>query len=127
MKMVSFYLMIVFYVIAGFNHFVHPGFYLKIMPNWLPYQEQFVFISGVCEVLFALLLLFPFTRRMGLWCIILLLIAVFPANIQMMLNYFEENNRYLWIAILRLPIQILLILWAYWYLKGKVKSEGKYL
>lgn len=117
-KKFSLYLMIVFYTITGINHFLHTEFYIKIMPHWLPYHNQLVFISGAFEVLFALLLVFSFTRRIGLWCIILLLIAVFPANIQMMLNYFEENNKHLWIAILRLPFQIILILWAYGLLKS---------
>lgn len=122
MKKVSLFLMIVFYTIAGLNHFVNPEGYIKIMPHWAPYPKLLVFVSGACEVLFALLLIFSFTRRMGLWCIILLLFAVFPANIQMMLNFFEENNKHLWIAIMRLPVQLLLIWWAYDLLKNpKIK------
>ena len=105
--------MIVFYLVAGINHFINPEFYLKIMPPWLPWHNELIFISGVFEILFALLLTLPTTRRVGAWCIILLLIAIFPANIQMLLNYIHENNPLLWIAILRLPLQVLLILWAY--------------
>ncbi len=117
--------MIVFYTAAGLNHFIHPEFYLKIMPTWVPYHKEMIFISGVCEILFALFLLFPVTRRIGAWCIILLLIAVFPANIQMFLNYHNENNPQLWIAIVRLPVQIILIWWAYLFArKPKVKLQG---
>lgn len=87
------------------------------MPPWLPYHTTLIFISGVFEILFALLLLFPSSRRIAAWGIIALLIAVFPANIQMMLNYFDENNAGLWIAVLRLPLQIVLIYWAYRYTK----------
>jgi uncharacterized membrane protein len=67
--------------------------------------------------LFALLLLFPLTRRIAAWCIIVLLIAVFPANIQMVINYCQENNHLLWLAVLRLPLQIILIAWAYHFTK----------
>ena len=109
--------MIVFYLVAGINHFIHPEFYFKIMPPWLPWHNELVFISGAFEILFALLLIFQSTRRVGAWCIILLLIAIFPANIQMLLNYNHENNPLLWVAILRLPLQVLLILWAYYFTK----------
>lgn len=105
------------YVLAGINHFWHPVFYLKIMPPWLGAQEILIYISGVCEILFGLLLIPVKTRKLAAWGIILLLIAVFPANIQMMINYLHENNPKLWMAILRLPLQILLVLWAYSFTK----------
>jgi uncharacterized membrane protein len=116
-KRLSLYIMTAFYILAGVNHLIHPAFYIKIMPPWIPYHAAMVGISGVCEILFALLLLFPFTRRVGGFCIILLLIAVFPANIQMLLNALHENNIRLWLAIFRLPIQIILIWWAYTFVK----------
>jgi uncharacterized membrane protein len=123
MKKLSLYIMIVLYITAGLNHFINPEFYMRIMPPWVPYPEEMIFISGVCEVLFALLLAIPITRRAGAWCIILLLLAVFPANIQMLLNYRNENNPLLWIAIARLPLQIVLIGWAYQFaIKPKQKS-----
>lgn len=125
MKKVSLYLMTALYIVTGLNHFVHPGSYTKIMPHWLPWHYQLVYISGACEIAFALLLLFPLTRRLGLWCIILLLIAVFPANIQMMLNYSAENNKYLWVSIIRLPLQLFLILWAYSLLRTPDKDIVK--
>jgi len=115
--------MIALYIAAGFNHFINPQFYLKIMPPWVPYHKEMVFISGVCEILFAMLLIFPSTRRLGAWGIILLLVAVFPANVQMLLNYNKENNPLLWVAIVRLPVQLILIWWAYGFArKPKAKS-----
>ncbi len=87
------------------------------MPPWLPWHNELIFISGVFEILFALLLILPSTRRVGALCTILLLIAIFPANIQMLLNYIHENNPLLWVAILRLPLQVVLILWAYSFTK----------
>jgi uncharacterized membrane protein len=104
-----------FYAGAGINHFIHPVFYLKIMPAWLPWHRQLVFISGVAEIVCAVLLLFPATRRMGAYCTIALLVAVFPANIQMLINFYHTHHPMLWAAILRLPLQLLLIWWAYSY------------
>ncbi|MEO8086198.1 MAG: DoxX family protein [Bacteroidota bacterium] len=112
-KKKSLFIMSALYTITGTMHFIHPEFYLRIMPPWIPMHEEMVFISGVCEIVFAILLLFPFTRRLAAWCIIGLLVAVFPANIQMTINYFREHNPGLWITIVRLPIQVVLILWAY--------------
>ena len=107
------YLMAGLYMLAGINHFVTPDFYQKIMPPWLPWHFELIYISGAAEIALGLLLLFPQTRRAAAWGIIALLIAVFPANIQMMVNYYQEQNPNLWVAVLRLPLQLLLIWWAY--------------
>ena len=111
-KKISLYLMSMLYFFAGINHFWHPVFYLQIMPPWMGAHEELVYISGACEIVLALLLLPNKTRRLAAWGIILLLIAVFPANIQMLLNYLNEQHPKLWIAIIRLPIQLVLIWWA---------------
>jgi uncharacterized membrane protein len=101
------------YVAAGLNHFIHPLFYEAIMPPYLPWHAILIFTSGLCEILFACLLLPLYTRRLAAWCIMILLIAVFPANVQMAINYYREPNPLLWIALLRLPLQLLLLWWAY--------------
>lgn len=87
------------------------------MPLWLPWHYKLVYVSGVLESLYGLLLLPRASRHVAALLIIALLIAVFPANIQMAINYYKENNPYLWIAIVRLPIQFVLIYWAYSYAK----------
>ena len=119
MKKISLYLMIVLYIAAGINHFWHPETYMQIMPPWIPWHTELVILSGIFEILLGLLLLFPSTRRFAAWAIILLLIAVFPANIQMLINFSNESNPNLWVAIIRLPLQILLIWWAYGFAKRK--------
>jgi len=94
------------------------------MPSWLGWHAELVFISGICEIIFAVLLLFVQTRRIAAWGIIGLLIAVFPANVQMMLNHSNESNSGLWLSIIRLPLQIVLIWWAYGFTKpSDVKSK----
>ena len=86
---------------------------MKIMPEWLGWHKQLVIISGIAEITLAILLLFKRTQQLAALGLIMLLIAVFPANIQMMLNYYKEQNPMLWLAVLRLPLQLLLIWWAY--------------
>lgn len=105
------------YVAAGINHFVLPQIYTAIMPPWLPAHAALVALSGVLEILFGLLLLPSATRRMAAWGLLLLLVAVFPANIQMMVNYYREESPALWLAVLRLPLQLVLLWWAYQYTK----------
>lgn len=119
MKKKSLIIMAAIYIIAGINHFWNPAIYINIMPPWLPEHKLLVAISGAFEIVLGVLLLFPSTQRQAAWGIILLLIAVFPANIQMMINYWNESNPMLWIAILRLPLQIVLIRWAYAFTKKR--------
>lgn len=107
--------MALFYTIAGINHFLHTPLYMQIMPPWLPNPLLLVYLSGICETLFGLLLIPKATRRAAAWLITALLIAIFPANIQMTLNYGHAHNPLLWVTILRLPVQLLLIGWAWIY------------
>ncbi|MBC7912610.1 MAG: DoxX family protein [Pyrinomonadaceae bacterium] len=109
--------MIVFYLLAGINHFVFPEFYYKSIPRWIGWQREVTLVSGLFEILLALLLISPKTRRFGVVGIILMLILIFPANIQMALNYYDEKHPYLWLMLLRLPLQFLLIWWAYSFIK----------
>jgi len=97
---------------------------MKIMPEWLGWHKQLVIISGIAEITLAILLLFKRTQQLAALGIIMLLIAVFPANIQMMLNYYKEQNPMLWLAVLRLPLQLLLIWWAY-SLTSTITIKGK--
>lgn len=121
----SLYLMALFYAAAGLNHFLHPGFYLSIMPSWIGWHQFLVQLSGGLEILFALLLIPVATRRIAAAGIILLLIAVFPANVQMMQDYYSQHHPYRWLTLVRLPLQLLLIVWAAQFLSlpKKVKRH----
>ena len=115
MKLVLLYTMALSYLAAGLLHFLRPRMYVKIMPPWLPMHLQLVYISGACEILLGILLIPESTRVMAAWGIIALLIAIFPANIQMAINYFHYNNSMKWLTVARLPLQALLIWWAWLY------------
>ena len=107
-----------FFIVAGVNHFIDPPFYLKIMPPYLPWHYELVIISGVAEVALGIGLLVPKLSVYSAWGIILLLVAVFPANIHMATHpefYPNIPALGLW---LRLPLQGVLIAWAFWYTRG---------
>ncbi len=99
------------FVAAGINHFVMPGFYLKVMPPYLAYPRELVAISGGFEVALGALLLVPRTSRLAAWGLIALLVAVFPANIHVYLHRAEFPLPWI-VHLLRLPAQGLLIWWA---------------
>lgn len=103
------------FVFAGAMHFVIPGTYMGIMPAWIPYPLELVYVSGVAEALGGVGLLIPRLRKAAAIGLIALLIAVFPANIQMLVNAIYDHASSLYVALLwlRLPLQPLLILWIY--------------
>ncbi|MBT7494862.1 MAG: DoxX family protein [Candidatus Marinimicrobia bacterium] len=102
------------YIFAGINHFVNPDFYIAIMPPYLPFHGELVFVSGIFELLGGIMVLMSRFRAIAGWGLILLLIAIFPANLHMAFHpeLFSDISP---IALyIRLPIQFILIVWAYW-------------
>jgi uncharacterized membrane protein len=108
------------YIIGGINHFINPLFYKMIMPGYIPWHMPIIFFTGIVEIMLGILLIPILTRRAAAWGIIILLIVIFPANINMMLIYFRDNNPSVWITILRLPLQFVLIWWAYYFTKTRL-------
>ena len=105
-----------FFVFAGIMHFVKPRAYQRIMPPYVPRHRELVYASGVAEIAGGLGALFPATRRAGSAWSILTLLAVFPANVHMAIEWerYEKavpGGRNALYA--RLPIQLLFIAWAY--------------
>lgn len=117
MKIYLLYLMALVYAAAGIYHFVNPKLYIKIMPPYLPYHLPLIYISGVIEIVLGVLLIPEGTRQIAAWLIIALLIAIFPANVQMAINFWQKNSPSLWVAIARLPLQPVLIWLAYIFTK----------
>ena len=91
---ISKYVLAIFMIGAGTMHFVNPGFFLKIMPPYLPLHEELVLMSGVFEVLLGALLLIPQCSRLSAWGIIALLIAVFPANLYLYQHHQSQHRQH---------------------------------
>ena len=108
------------YTYVGIRHFIDPDFFLAIMPNYLTFHLEFVYLSGIAEVVLGLMLLSKKTRKTGAIGIIILLILVFPANIHLVQT--ELSQSLLGVtksqSIYRLPFQGLFILIAYWHSKN---------
>ncbi len=102
--------------IAGVGHFVVPGFFDAIVPRWLPMSPRSATLaSGVAEVVGAIGLVPRATRRAAGIGLMALLVAVFPANVQMLLDAIARDASPAWIAglVARLPLQPLLLLWVW--------------
>ena len=76
-KKILLILLSLFMIVAGINHFKNPNFYLKMMPPYLPFHLELVYLSGVVEVLCGILLLIPKTKIWGAWLCILTFLAIF--------------------------------------------------
>lgn len=109
------YFMGIIYILAGLNHFRQPRLYLKIIPEYLPNPNLLNKLSGLAEILLGILVCFSFTSNIASWGIITLLIAVFPANLYMYQNDKAALGLPKWVRLFRLPLQLLLIYWAFLY------------
>jgi uncharacterized membrane protein len=109
------WLLAIVMVAAGANHFIVPATYVAMMPDALPWHLALVYVSGVAEIAGGLGLLVPRTRRAAAWGLIALLVAVFPANINMAVNELPLGTTSVpaWALWARLPLQLVLIAWAY--------------
>ncbi len=115
------WLLAAFFIVGGVMHFVLPDTYAGVMPPWLPWHAALVAISGVAEIAGGIGVLIPAVRRAAGWGLILLSIAVFPANVQMLLDGLDAGRPAWQIALLviRLPLQGLLIWWIWDVVKQK--------
>mgnify|MGYP003986132179 FL=1 len=107
------------YITVGVKHFINPDFFVTIVPPIINWKEEAVLVSGFIEVLLGILLLFNQTRKLAAWGIILLLIAVLPANIYLYLSEIPRETLSISKsqALFRIPFQIPLIIISYWHSK----------
>ncbi len=101
--------------VAGVTHFLVPSLFEAIVPPWVPNATLAVQVSGIAEIAGAAGLLLPQMRTPAAWGLIALLVAVFPANVQMLLNARSSGAASWYVAALwlRLPLQPLLIWWVW--------------
>lgn len=111
---VSLWVMAMLYIAAGINHFVMPKMYQKIIPPFLPFPGWINRITGALEIILGALILVPVLTRPAAWGIIVLLILIYPANIYHFIKGWQKRKM-VWVLAMRLPLQLLLIWWAYIY------------
>ncbi len=108
--------MLIFTAVA---HFVFTEGMTQMIPDFLPWKEAIVYLTGVLEILFAIGLLVPSTKIITAWTLILFFLVVFPSNIKAAMQHINYQTgeldgngiEYLWF---RIPLQVLFIAWVYY-------------
>jgi uncharacterized membrane protein len=117
LKKILKYLLGIFFILVGIDHFRNEAFYLNIMPDYLPWHLELVYLSGVFEIVAGILLLIPRMSTYGAVLIIAILIGVYPANIHMFINSDRYPDIPKVVLFIRLLLQFVLVYWATIYIK----------
>ncbi|MBT8178115.1 MAG: hypothetical protein HKP60_03200 [Eudoraea sp.] len=111
-----YYLMAIFYIVAGTGHFIKPKWYLRVMPPHYPSPGKLVMLTGILEIGLGALLFFPALKNWGLYGIMGMLVLFLSVHTHMLKSKEAAAGIPRWILILRLPLQFVLMYWAYSYL-----------
>jgi uncharacterized membrane protein len=109
------YLMALIYTVAGLNHFRSPKLYERIIPPYFSNPKLLNIISGFAEIALGIALMIPMISNYAAWGIIALLIAVFPTHVYMYQNEKAGMKLPKLVLLLRMPLQLVLMYWAYLY------------
>ena len=111
------YIMAAMYIIAGIMHFIKPKAYLRIMPRYLPNHKLLVILSGLAEIILGIGLCVRALKNLSIYGIILMLAIFLLVHFYMLSSEKASAGIPKWILLLRLPLQLGLMYWAYWYLQ----------
>jgi uncharacterized membrane protein len=106
--------MAAFYILAGTLHVTVPEKFLPIVPDWVPFPRQVLFVTGICEMAGALGLLTGRVRKLSGIMLALYAVGVFPANIKQAIEGIDlppVPNSW-WYHAPRLALQPVLVWWA---------------
>ncbi len=104
------------YILAGTMHFIKPKMYLRIMPRYLPNHKLLVYLSGIFEILLGITLCIPSVKNIAIYGVIAMLMAFLFVHFYMLSSKKASAGIPKSILLLRIPLQFLLMYWAYYYL-----------
>ncbi|MBT3794167.1 MAG: hypothetical protein HOJ63_03845 [Flavobacteriaceae bacterium] len=110
----------IFLIFGGVQHFISPNNYIPFVPSFLPFTLAIIYLSGLFEILFGLALFFKKLETIGAWGILILMLLFLPIHIWDVFSKtpaIGSHNA----ALIRLPIQFLLIFIA-WKVKNNVSQ-----
>ena len=110
------YLLALLFILGGANHFRKPKLYEKIMPSYIPVHSSLVLATGIVEMIFGFMLITQESQQIGAAGIIGLLILFTPIHFHMLKNKEASLNLPKWLLMIRIPLQLGLIIWAYSYI-----------
>jgi len=111
---------------TGIAHFTSTDLMIQMMPDFIPAKRELVYLTGICELLGALGLLWNATARLTAIMLIVFFVAILPANIigsmkQVRLGGMENGEVYLFF---RIPLQMLFIGWTYYFGIYRLKRDS---
>ena len=109
------YVLALIFLVGGFFHLQKSKLYRKITPPYIPYKNSMVLLTGIAEMVVAFMLVTKDSENFGAWGMIILLVLFFPVHRYMLQNKEASLKLPKWILILRIPLQFLLIYWAWMY------------
>lgn len=117
-KLILLYLLVVFYLFMGAMHFVNPEQYFAMMPSWLSAHAFLISLSGIVEIVLALMLIPVKTRTIAAKLIIAMLVVFLVViHLPESIGYYQTGSDKFAASIIRLPIQLLFIAWAWMFTK----------
>ena len=117
-KIVLLYLLAAFYLFMGSMHFINSEQYFAMMPSWLPAHMFLISLSGIVEIVLAVLLIPIKTRVIAANLIVVMLVVFFfTIHIPESIEYYRTGNQKFITSMIRLPIQVLFIAWAWMFAK----------
>lgn len=116
-------LIALFFFAGGVAHFVMADAFITAMPGYVGYHKELVFISGVFEILGAIGILLPQTRLISAYGLMALIVAVYPANINMALNAGNYKGIPELLLYIRLPLQFLFLWFVWWSVSAERRQH----
>lgn len=112
------FLISAFYILCALTHFFFTSFYIQYMPHWIEPSFFWVYFSGFVEIVLAILLWVPKARKGSAWALVVMLfLYLFLVHIPTTIGFFKVNSKAFTLSMVRNPLQLLLIYWAYLFTK----------
>ena len=112
--------MSVMLLFTAIGHFKLTKGMTMMMPDFIPYKKQLVYLTGIIEIAAAIGLLLPRLQEITAWLLIMFFIVILPPNINAAIKHIDYEKvtyerpgaNYLWF---RVPLQLFFIAWVYWF------------
>ncbi|WP_282089228.1 DoxX family protein [Aquimarina algiphila] len=116
-------------IFTAMGHFIFSEGMAAMIPDFIPFKEGMIIVTGVLEILFAIGLLIPKYKTFSGWLLILFFILVLPSNIKAAIEHVDYKTgltdgpglMYLWF---RVPLQVFFIVWVYFF---TIRDKKSYL
>ncbi len=109
---------------TGVGHFLMPGEMARMIPPFVPWRVEVIYVTGVVEIVAGALTLALRTRRYAGWFLLLMLAGLLPFNIwsaveRVPFGGHAQGPVYLWV---RVPVQLVIAAWVWWFAARRARD-----